>query len=145
RGLGELAPELLPALLQACDAGLVLDAPGPDTTHLWPELACLSPGAGLPLLATPLAELRGAALRGLRIVEDVPALVDAVEALPHQPRRRAPRALTRAGLAGERALVRALLALLEAGRPWSGPAAQDARRCTLAASGSAVPASARGR
>ncbi|MBB2488211.1 hypothetical protein H5407_23530, partial [Mitsuaria sp. WAJ17] len=38
RGLGTLAPELLPALLQACDAGLVLAPAGAATEHLWPEL-----------------------------------------------------------------------------------------------------------
>ncbi len=87
RGLGELAPELLPALLQAADAGLVLAPVHAATEHLWPELAILARGAGLPLCSTPLAEMRALPpCPGLTIAATAEAMAQRVDALLAWPR-----------------------------------------------------------
>ena len=119
--LGELAPELVPALLHACDAGLILARPGPATAHLRPELLDAAGHTGLPLASTPLAELCRLAPRpGLRLAADAASMVAAVEALLQQgrqpPTRRQVRDGQQASLTQELALVKAFVELLDARR-----------------------------
>ncbi len=115
RGLGELAPELLPALLQAADAGLVLAPVQAATAHLWPELAILARGAGLPLCSTPLAEMRALPpCPGLGIAATAEAMAQQVDALLARPRtgpRTGPRTRPQAAQAAQAAEARHTRAL----------------------------------
>jgi len=127
RGLGELAPELLPALLQASDAGLVLAPVGAATAHLWPELLCLCAASALPVLSTPLAELQAMPPRpGLRIAASAQAMVHELDTLLGQARDRLSRkafaAQTRRLGARQDALARALAGLLDSARARTGAA-----------------------
>ncbi|MGM9512874.1 hypothetical protein ACS5PK_01325 [Roseateles sp. DB2] len=131
RGLGELAPELLPALLQACDAGLVLAPTGEATAHLWPELLCLGAGARLPVVSTPLAELvHLPAQAGLRIARDAASMASEVDTLLRQPRTRSGRGTmareARRQRQLEQDLIQAFIELLAARRAAHRPAAQQA-------------------
>ena len=128
RGLGELAPELLPALLHACDAGLVLAPVSVCTTHLWPELLHLAPCIGLPVISTPLAELMPPAPQGgrpgWRIAPDAAAMVRHVEALLGQPRHRPSRRALAEAARRQHRLERDLLQAL-AGLAAASPAQED--------------------
>ena len=85
--LEELAPSLQPALLAACDAGLVAQRACAATEHLWPELLPLAEATGLPVLATPLAELRALPARGgLYLADQAVALALGGDALLERPR-----------------------------------------------------------